>query len=147
MKCHSIEAGRSVQRSENNLRRGYLLIEAMVASACLAVVLSTTLTLIGQARAEGIYAGRRNAAISLARQKMDALVGTPELAEIAVTKTAVDTEDFPGIFWAWSVTDTSGAANSAVGLDTLSTFEIVVTVTYPSSQGERTFTLRQLRLR
>jgi hypothetical protein len=127
--------------------RGYLLIEAMVAGACLAVVLSTTLTLIGQARAEGIYAGRRNAAISLARQKMDALVGTPELVTVNVTKNAVDAEDFPGIYWAWSVTDTSDTPNSGVGLDTLSTFEIVVTVTYPSAQGERTYTLRQLRLR
>ena len=119
----------------------------MVAGACLAVVLSTTLTLIGQARAEGIYAGRRNAAISLARRKMDALVGTPVLEPVNVTKKPVDDADFPGIKWAWSVSDTSDDAKSAVGLDSLSTFEIVVTVTYPSSRGERDYTLRQLRLR
>jgi hypothetical protein len=127
--------------------RGYLLIEAMVAGACLAVVLSTTFSLVGQARVEGIYAGRRNAAISLARQKMDALVGTPVLESIAVQKTAVDADDFPGIEWAWSVKDTSDDANSDVGLDSLSTYEITVTVTYPSAQGERSYTLKQLRLR
>ncbi len=127
--------------------RGYLLIEAMVAGACLAVVLSTTFSLVGQARVEGIYAGRRNAAISLARQKMDTLVGAPVLEPIAVQKTVVDADDFPGIEWAWSVKDTSDDANSEVGLDSLSTFEITVTVTYPSAQGERSYTLKQLRLR
>jgi hypothetical protein len=130
--------------------RGYLLVEAMVAGACLAVILSTTLAFLGDARAKGIYAGRRSSAVSLARQKMDALTGIPLLLEsMDAAPSAVDEIRYPGIKWGWTVTEktTDFDALSPVDMAAVKLFEIQVDVIYPTAQGSKTYTLRQLRAR
>lgn len=131
-------------------RRGYLLIEAAVGGALLSVILASSLSLLADARVMGAYAARRNSAIRLARTKMDEFVGAPDLALVTPatqTSTLVNAVDFPGIKWAWTITEvtTTYAGNSPNGLGATQIFDVVVTVTYPTATGTGTFTLEQLR--
>jgi hypothetical protein len=118
-------------------------MEAAIAGALLAVALTTTISLIGSARATTSFAARRGQASALAVAKADELmskVGNETQALAAVGPA------HPNFEWEWTVVDASDvAANSTPALRAGRLSLISVTVEFPSISGRERFTYERLR--
>jgi hypothetical protein len=128
-------------------QRGYLLFEAMISGAILALVLATSLSLVASSRANASYSARRQAAVGLARATLDRLQSAPTIAPGTTALAVVDAANAPGIRVATSIVEVTATYNGNSGASGIDgqLFEIVVTVEHPTARGAETFSLRSLR--
>lgn len=115
--------------------RGYLLMEAMLGSAVLAVTFAVAADQVGASRRGASYAGHKQTAITLANGKADAAIAglpTSPTAD-ATTLRPVDAARYPGFTWRWTTTDASaGAAARSVPAIPFTAREVTVVVTFPT---------------
>ena len=112
---------RKSKKTSRQLRRGYLLVEAMVSTSIMAATLAGTIHLMGNARAHIAQARKVDVANTLAQQKANELLGQPQ--------DVVSGNDVPqqGFQRSWSESQ-SGIVADMRDADTL--HQIVVTVRY-----------------
>lgn len=125
------------------MTRGYVMLEALISGALLAVVLGTTLSMIAGYRVEVTMAARRAEASSLAMATADELMARPHTtgsqALAAVT-------GHPGFRSSWTIANM--ALPSTPPLPGASAVHrITVTVEYPTGQGPKTMTIQRLKRR
>lgn len=134
------------RREVSRSGRGYLLLEAMIGGAVLAVVLAIALTFVASARETTSLAAKRQIAAGLARAKLDELMSSATLSATTQPFTAVDPVKFPGVLRGFTVTNVTAALNSASpsGVDG-TVFEIIVEVQHPRVLNANVVTLRSLR--
>jgi hypothetical protein len=133
-------------------KRGYVLMEAMIGGAILALVLSATFSIIAQARADVVYAQRKQAAGSLCRQLVEDLSTQQALTASSGGPMPVDAVNYPGITYDFTVVDNTsfynGLSPSPGGVSSGKfLYEITVNVHYPSATGTKTFSEKILRER
>ena len=123
------------------MTRGYIMLEALISGALLAVVLGTTLSLIASYRVEVTMAARRAEASSLAMATADELMARPHTTG-SQALTAVS--NHPGFRVAWTIANASTSSTPALP-SANSLHRITVTVEYPSSQGPQTMIIERLK--
>lgn len=108
-------------KNSKGLRRGYLLVEAMVSTSIMAATLAGTIHLMGSADARIAQARKIDVAAALAQQKANDLLGQPQ-AVVSGSDTPM-----PGFQRSWSESQ-SGITADVQDADTL--HQIVVKVSY-----------------
>ncbi len=123
------------------MTRGYIMLEALVSGALLAVVLGTTLSLIGSYRVEVTMAARRAEASSLAMATADELMARPHTTG---SQALASVANHPGFRVGWTIAN--AATTSTPPLPSASALHrISVTVEYPTSQGPQTMVIERLK--
>ena len=115
--------------------RGYLLMEAMVASAILAVVLGGVFQALAVARQDITRGAFRDVAVGLAHAKVSDLEANPSRATFAWTALASPGAAYPLYQWRWRLQNANAveAATICDGANPLSTdlYSIEAEVSYP----------------
>jgi Tfp pilus assembly protein PilV len=115
-------------------RRGYLMMEAMVAGSLLTVAIVSTLTMIGSAKADSIYANNLGIAGMLARQRADLLASASNCAPgNQAAFASVSTTHFQ-FEQRWTVVAAANAASSVPPITT-TLCDVTVAVRYPARLG------------
>lgn len=123
------------------MTRGYIMLEALISGALLAVVLGTTLSLIASYRVEVTMAARRAEASALAMATADELMARPHGTGMQAL-TSVSTH--PGFRVGWSIGTT--ATSSTPPLPGGNALHLIrVTVEYPTSQGPQSMVIERLK--
>ena len=135
---------------KNNARTrapaGYLLLEALIAGAVLAVALSAAVSFIANSRFETTMSARIGEASGLAEQKVAELLAGPQVT-VALTG-PVSFVDHPGFEVSWEVRQSGLESKSIpVLIDADALHELVVQISYPSSRGPQVYEVRRLRHR
>ena len=117
----------------NAARRGYLLIEILIAGAIISVVLGTLIGILADTRRKASANANDVVAMHLVRAKADELLASPHVVVAANAFENVN-PNLPGFRWKWQVAQSGLQSNSTPVLRTADTLhEIVVTIEYPSS--------------
>lgn len=119
-------------------KRGYVLLEAGIGGAILAVSLSFAVSQLAAARAEVTFAAKHALAVSLARAKLDEAVSSLP-AGIADQASFVPVGvGFPGLRWRWTTTDSAVGTNAAAGFQSTGVAkEVTVVVDFICARNSR----------
>lgn len=127
------------------MTRGYVLLEALISGALLAVVLSTTLSLVAAYRVEVTMAARRAEASALAMGVADELMARPHTTGIQGLSAV---PGHPGFRSAWAIANAGLQMSSTPPLPSINAVhKITVTVEYPTGQGPKTMVIERLKRR
>lgn len=119
--------------STRRRRRGYLLVEVMVAGSIIAVTLAVSVVFVVEGRKNVSMAAHRQAAMSIARGKCAEVVAALPTATPDQALTAVGA-DFPGFLLAFNTVDASTTMTSTPAITVVSR-EVTCTVEYPTGLG------------
>lgn len=126
--------------------RGFLLLEAMIGGAIVAVVVVLVFSQIAAARREVSYQSRKAVAASIARTKGQELASQTTFAAVPMTALApVDAAAYPGLQWQWEVVDADTIRTASTPDVTDNLWEIVVRVQVPTATGTDVVEYRTLR--
>jgi hypothetical protein len=125
------------------LKRGYILLETLVAGGIVTVGLGTTITIIASSRFESSMAARRAEASAYAMATTDVLMASSTLT----SQPLAPVPDHPGLQMGYTIVTTPNEAASSVPplLDSDAMHLVSVTVEFPTSRGPQTFTYQRLR--
>lgn len=125
------------------LRRGYIMLEALIGGGIVSVALATTFAIIAGARVDASAAIRRAEASALAIGTADRLMASTSTA--GQSPTAVGTR---GLRVGYTIVPNSAHALSTPQLTSASPIDrITVTVEFPTQRGTDTLTYERLRRR
>lgn len=125
------------------MMRGYIMLEALISGALLAVVLGTTLSLIAAYRVEVTMAARRAEASALAMGVADELMARPHTTG---SQGLTEVPAHPGFRSAYVIAGTALPSNPPLpGANAV--HKITVTVEYPTGQGPKTMVIERLKRR
>jgi hypothetical protein len=120
--------------------RGYLLMEAMIAGSLLTIAIVSTLSMIGTAKADAIYANNRGVAAALARAKADQLATSSVATGCApgnqATYVTVST-NYPAFEHKWTVASATAIKAASSPAITAAMCDVDVSVRYPARIGSR----------
>ncbi len=136
------------------MKRGYILLETLIAGGIVSIALATSVTMIASSRFEASMAAKRAEASSLALGIADGLM----TGKTAASQALGPVSNHPGFQAGFDVIDSSNtvrvsdgatiplksASVPALAADD-SMHLITVTVEYPTSQGPATFVYQRLR--
>jgi hypothetical protein len=128
-----------LKRPRKTPRRGYLLMEAVVAGSLLTIAIVSTLSLLSSARADAIYANNQGVAAMLARTKADQLAAS--LSTLCnpgnqVAFVSVPTVQHAQYEWRYTVGSAANKASSTPPI-TVAMCDVMVEVRYPARVGSR----------
>ena len=127
------------------MRRGYILFEALISGALLAVALGTTLSLISAYRVEVTMAARRAEASALAMATADELMARPHTTG---SQALAAVPGHSGFQSSWVIVSAGLQGSSTPPLTSANELhKITVTVEYPTSQGPKTLVIERLKRR
>jgi hypothetical protein len=118
-------------RATTKLLRGYLILEAMVGGAIVAVALGTCIGLIGHYRLKTSMAIRRAEASQIAIAEADKLMTRATTGSAALAPVP----NHPGFRSSWAVDPSGIEGNSVPPIVAGDLFEIVVRVEFPCIQS------------
>lgn len=126
------------------LKRGYILLETVIAGGIVSIALATSVTMIASSRYETSMAARRAEASSLALGLADQLM-TSTTSSTSQPLTAVP--DHSGFRAGFTVAPATAVRNASVPpLGSDDAIDLIqVTVEYPTSRGPQTFVYQRLR--
>ncbi len=123
------------------LRRGYIMLETVVAGAIVAVGLGTTITLIASARFEASMAAKRAEASAWAMTVADSVMATGSLTGQPLTPVP----NHIGLKAGYTVGVDPAMSQSIPPLTGPAVHRIVVTVEYTTSRGPAQLVYERLR--
>ncbi|OGQ25253.1 MAG: hypothetical protein A2138_05160 [Deltaproteobacteria bacterium RBG_16_71_12] len=123
------------------MTRGYIMMEALISGALLAVVLGTTLSLIASYRVEVTMAARRAEASALAMATADELMARSHTTGVQALAAV---PGHPGFRSGWTIATTALPSTPPLpGANAV--HRITVTIEYPSGQGTKTLVIERLK--
>ena len=144
-------SAKRVRRKRGRKKRGYMLLEQLMAGGLLAATIATTYGVINQARNNIIRSSKRQRAIAVAKAQVEQLMAADH---VIVGSTEFEVPNDAAITGRYEVilSNVHNNANEDVGglrlLDPDQLHEIIVQVRYPDINGEETsLTFRRYRRR